>query len=306
MSLGCRRVNRRAALLVEVVVSLTIMVAALGVMGAQLVAGLRMTALADQQIRAAHLADRLLALLELDLDTAQSFFDERETEGDFGEQHRGYFWRATIEPLEVDLEGIGLVTIDILYQEDPQLRDTIDGARVIRRLKLLKAEPGLIDLAEDFGLDEEQLAQISELLPIAGLDPSAMNPQQLVSLDPELLLELLPQLLPLLEQFISATRGGRGGGGGGDPQANLEELIRNRLGDQAENLPLEEMIQGMGGGGFPGGGGRGGRGGGQGAPGGRGGAGGQADTEGGPSQPFTIEDLQRRRDEANAERGGRR
>ena len=301
MSVGCRRVNRRAALLVEVVVSLTIMVGALGVMGAQLVAGLHMTARADQQTRAAHLADRLLALLEFDLETAQRFFDERETEGDFGEQHLGYFWRATIEPVEVDLEGIGLVTIDVLFQEDPELRDTIEGARLICRLNLLKAEPGLIDLAEDFGLDEEQLTQISELMPIMGFDPSAMNPQELVSLDPELLLELLPQLLPLLEQFMSTTRGGRGGGGG--PPADLQEMIRDRLGDQAENLPLEEMMQGMGGGGFPGGGGRGGRGGGEGGPGGRGGRGGD---ERGPSEPLTIEDLQRMRDEASGGRGGGR
>ena len=58
--------HRRAALLLEIIVALTIMVSAMAFVGAQLIGGLRMVAYADQQARAGELADRMLAILELD------------------------------------------------------------------------------------------------------------------------------------------------------------------------------------------------------------------------------------------------
>ncbi len=230
--------RRRAALLLEVLIALTIAVFAMGLMAGQLVGGLRLTYDADFQTRAVQLSDRLLALLELDMETAARFFSDQSIDGDFGEGNPGWFWRAYIEPLQ-DFEGLGRVTIEILYQTDEERIDHIEGATVVRSLHLLKADPGRIDLAEDFGVPEEQLALLSEMVPIPGFDPQSLDPQQLVSLDPATLLEMLPVLLPLLQQF-----GGIGGGGG-----MLGELLGGALPPGLEGL--EGLMGGAGGEGGP-------------------------------------------------------
>jgi hypothetical protein len=131
-------------------------------------------------------------------------------------------------------------------------------------------------------MSEEQITELTDLIPITEFDPYAMNPQELVSLDPEMLLELLPQLLPLMQQFMNARGGGGPGGGGpgGGGPGNLQDLIRERLGPEADQLPLEEMLQGAGGGG------------------------GLPPERGGRSDALTIEDLQRMRDEASGGRQG--
>lgn len=133
---------RRAALLLEVVVALAIMVAAMGVLGAQLVGGLAMTSDSDQRTRAAALADRLLALVELDSEMQELILIEEQTDGDFGDAYPGWFWEITFEPTEV--EGLGLVRVDVLYQENPEQRDSVEGATLIRRVVLLKAAPGAL------------------------------------------------------------------------------------------------------------------------------------------------------------------
>lgn len=194
-----RRRVRRGALLLEVLVALTILVFALGMLGAQLVGGMRLTHEADLQTRATQLSDRLLALLELDRSTAERFFGDRQVEGDFGEANPGWFWRAAVEP--TDVEGLGRVTLEILHQSDPRRPADIRDAVPVRRVHLLKADPARIDLAEDFGVDEQTLEEFAANIPIPGLDPHALDPQALVSLDPATLLELLPQLLPLIQQF---------------------------------------------------------------------------------------------------------
>ncbi|MBU0641320.1 MAG: hypothetical protein KKB50_20875, partial [Planctomycetes bacterium] len=280
----------RAALLLEVVIALSIMVAALGLLGAQLVSGLRMTQEADQHTQAGELANRLLALLELDLETQQRVFLDRETDGDFGPQYPGYFWRAYVDP--TDVEGLGLVTIEILYQGHPEYQDDIAGARLVRHLHMLKADPARVNLAEDFGVDEEVLTQIVESLPIAGFDPFDLNPQEFIAAltqDPEMLMELLPMIMPLIQQVMGGAGmegelnpnqlqdllgGGLAGGGGAGSGSSVEDLLRMR----------DEMFGGGGGGGRRAG---------------RGGAGGGE--EGGR---MSTEDLLRMRDEMFGDAGG--
>jgi len=308
--------HARAALLLEVIVALTIMVAAMGILGAQLISGLRITEEAETQTRAAQLADRILTLLELDLQTVERFFAERTVEGDFGLQYPGWFWRAQVE--QTDTPGLGLVSVEVLRQPDYERRDSIEGATVVRQMHLLKADPGRIDLARDFGYSQEQIELITSTIPIPGFDPANVNPQELVALDPATLLELLPALLPLLQQYagggmplpdnlppeLRELLGGAGGdvriprfrgvspggasaiGGGGNPQTDmLRDLIRSRLGDQITDEQLDQLLSNMGGGGPRRGGGMGGRGGGPDRGGSMGGADGGALTgppRGGP------------------------
>lgn len=282
-AMGRRR--RRAALLLEVIIALAILAAATGILGAQLVSGLRMVSNIDADTRAGELADRMLALLELDMTLTERVRTEQTFDGDFGAAYAGYFWRVYIEPTEIP--GLGQVRLEVLHT--PQRGATIADARVVRSLYMLKAEPRGINLETDFGMEPEQVEQFSSVIPIPGFDPANFNPQALVSLPPETLLSLLPQLLPLLSQFmggaplppelanlspdaLGALLGGDlsqlGGGQGG--------LLEN-LPPELQNLPPEQlqMLQQLlgGGGGLPaapsGGGGRGGNGGRGGSGGGR-------------------------------------
>lgn len=214
---------RPAALLLEVVVALTVMVFALGMLGSQLIAGLRMTTESDGQTRAAQLADRIIALLELDMNVAERFFAEASAEGDFGEMLPGYFWHAyTDETREFEGLGLELVTVDILYQPNSELQEDRETAQVVYSVHYLKADPARIDLQQDFGVSPEQLAQFEQLAPVAGLDIGSLDPQQLVALEPEMLMQLLPQLLPLLQGQM--MNGGQNAGGPIDP-AMLQQLL---------------------------------------------------------------------------------
>ena len=302
-------------LLLEVVVATAILVAAMGMLSAQLVSGLRMTAQAEELTTASQLADRILALVELDPNTVQRFFEQREIDGDFDsdvyEQYRGWFWRATVEELPDD-EELGRVTIEILRARDAEGRDDIEGAQIVRTLHLLKANPGLINLAEDFGIPEEQLEMFMSMVPIPGLDPAAFDPQALVSLDPEMLLELLPVILPLIQQFsggklpegmsadmlrdlMGADAFGGGAAGalpGGGLDAGAADAIRSMLGSQLSDEELDGLLNNIGQGGD-----------GAFAP-------GSADGESRPGRGRNVNDLDRERDENNRRfndrRGGRR
>lgn len=237
-----RSSRRMAALLLEVIVSLAIMVAALGLIGAQLHSGLKMTAQAETATRAAELSDRLLALLELDPQLAQRIFQERKIDGDFGTEFPGYHWRANVDKTDVD--GLGLVTLEILFQGDPDRPTDIDGARIVRHLHLLKADPGRIDLGRDFGVPEEALAVMGpQMSLIPGLDPTQFDPQALAALPPEQLFAVLAQLLPILQQ-AGIIPPGMGLDSGALPD-DLAGLIRAMIEAQTGGAP--EGLPGMGG-----------------------------------------------------------
>lgn len=269
-----QRRPRRGALLLEVVVALTIAAAALALLASQLVGGLKLTADADLQARVAQLADRLLALLEVDLQTAQHFFAERVSTGDFGPQHRGFFWRAQVEPLP-DTPGLGVLTIEVLHQEDPSRLDQADGARVVRSLRMLKADPARIDLERDFGITMTTpesapgggpdgqptspgpaAAQSpggplppNPLEALAGLitDPTNIDPQQLVAeltRDPAALLENLPALMQLAQLLSGLTPGALPPGPmGALPAESLPGLPGPLMGAPGGAPPDPEMIR---------------------------------------------------------------
>lgn len=231
------RKRRPAVLLLEIIIAMTIMIAVMAFVGNQMVTGIRMTSFANQQTRVSSLADRVLTLLELDMESVERLFQETEADGDFGDQYPGYFWRATLEPTELD--GLGQISIAILYQQDPALQDDAESASVVRELHLLKANPGRIDLEADFGFNEEQVAQFEEVLALADASPNELNMQELItaltSLPPEELLALVTQMMPLLQQMMGAAGGQAGGGGGPGDMAGLNEdqlrdMIMGRLG----------------------------------------------------------------------------
>ncbi len=219
----------RGVLLLEVVVALTIMVAAMGVLGAQLVSGLRMVAYADEQARAAEMADRMMALLELDLNYAEQLATDAKLDGDFGQQHPGFFWHVHIEP--TDVEGLGKVTLQILQQRDTQNLESADGATVVRELHFLKAAPAKIDLAADFGFNEEQLTTITSAIPLPGIADGQLDVPKLVealTADPSTLISMLPQLMQIFAQVAGGAGASNTGGG---PSV---DMMRELMGEQIQ------------------------------------------------------------------------
>ena len=326
---------RRAALLLEVLISIVIMTIVLGLLGSQLAGGMKLVQDGDRQIRASELSDRMLALLELDQNLVQRVFVDQQQQGDFGDEYPGFFWRISLEP--TDVEGLGQVRLDVLYNDDPENPDDVQSAKTVTTYAMLKADPGKIDLEEDFGVDPEQLGPLNEVLPTLGLDPNNLDPQALASLSPEVLLTLLPQLMPLIQQLIGGAAGPGGvplAGSGPGGEWTIEDLMKlqEQLGGVEGfdpgagplaggpgagpvQIPLPPGIGPGDGGDFvmpnPRGGGQPGRGPGRGAGGGQGGIpgggpGGNPNIPAGGSGPngeWTIEDLLDLQEQLTGERG---
>ncbi len=326
--------RRRAALLLEVVVALAILVTAMGLLGAQLSAGLTMVERGEENLRAALLADRMIHLARLDPELRQRVLEEEIVEEEFGDYYPGWFYRITLEPIdqETEEEQFGIVVVEILYQHDPDDWETIDGADVMRRMAFLRAAPPKIDLVEEAGLSQDMIDQLEQLVPIAGFDPHNVDLQQLVALlDEGTLEQLMPMLTPILAQLGINLSGqdlqGLLNQAGG---ANVQELLQGAGAGQVPGSQedMEQLIRDLAGG--AGGGGRGardgaGRGRGRGDDRGPGGRGGRSpgrtepppidenrEVDGieigpgsGPGGEYTIEDLMRLREQYERQQGGR-
>lgn len=256
---------RRSAVLLEVVIALTVLVAAMGLLGAQLAGGLEMTAFSEEQLRAALLAEHLVALVRLDPRLA-ALMKENETleYACTDETPLGYalaplpgtFWRIVHEPVNrEDQETLRRVVIEILRQPDQDRLDSSEGAEVVRQLVMLKAAPPKVDLVEQGGMTEAAAEILRGLVPIPGFDPRAVDFQQLMTmLDEDTLAQLMPYMDTVLGQLggggVPAQWaqyadqfgvGGRGDGGAGPGGANtdanaLADMIRQAV-EAAGGMP---------------------------------------------------------------------
>ena len=140
-----------------------------------------------------HLAELDLGLIELDS------VDEME-EGDFGPRYPDWGWRIITE--ETAIDGLYLLQLEVLhwlregyYREDDF---EYDDADTIHTAYAIRAAPQAIDFAADFGLQEDEVAELSEKLAslsIPGLDAFEFDPTLLAKLDFEEVIETLPLVL---------------------------------------------------------------------------------------------------------------
>ncbi len=190
--------SRRSAALLEVVLSLSILLIAMSVVGLTFRNGERNVDLADQTTRGMLLTERLLA----EMDTAILDMEEREQSGWFGEEGvPGMSWRVEINPNE-DIKG--LVDIDIsIFMGDP---DVPEKHELVLSTRVQRPEPKGIDFEKDFGLDQDQIAMISEAIPggAAVFDATNFDPRSLAQLDLDSIIDLLPMLL----QVFGGSLGG--------------------------------------------------------------------------------------------------
>jgi hypothetical protein len=316
----------RAAVLLEVVIALAVLVTAMGLLGAQLASGLNTTFHAEEQLRASLLADRIVGLVQLDPDMQRRLTEEDEFEDKFGDDVPGYYWRIKTEPVDREHpDELKVVTIQVLYQPDKELQDSTGGigsATLLRQLGLLKAKPGTINLVEQAGLNEEQAEELRQAIPIPGFDPSAIDLQQLMGmLTTDQITQLLPMLMPLLQQISSgnvpadlANLAQQLGGGlnldqlGGTSPEDLANMIQQAVGSGGKSGGTAG--QPAAGGAAPGRGTKtppaGGTAGGAPPPAQQPAAGGGVNIGqgSGPNGEYTIEDLMRLRDEYERQQGG--
>lgn len=238
----------RGMVLLEVVISLSILLLAMSVVGLTFRNVERNIERAELMAVARSLTERLV----VEMDTGILDMEERELSGWFGvEAIEGMSWRVEINPHD-DIER--LVEVDVhVYLGDP------DGPEE-ERLRILstrvwRPEPRGLDLEKDFGLDEDQIDLLTEAIPggVAIFDPTDFDPRMLAQLDLDMLSELLPTLI---QAFGGSFAGGDLGAllealQSGDMGA-LENAARQAVGGLSGGVP--GMPTGSSGGGDQGGG----------------------------------------------------
>jgi hypothetical protein len=216
---------RRAAMLLEVVLALSILVASLAAIGIQFNTALRIGHENERMTQALMLAEAKLG----QLDTG-SIPLELEMYDSFGRTFPGYFWRITIDPHD-DIPEMFQVELEILFG-DPGIEidagdaveSDLDDTTVVARLHTLRPQPATIDMQRDFGFTDEQMDEIAEELPPEIADPANISPAIFAEMDLETLMEVMPQLIEVF------------GAGFGFDQAQLDQAIQGGLIDPT-NLP---------------------------------------------------------------------
>lgn len=193
--------TRRGYVLLETVVATGLLVVGLAVIGAQIQDADLSVRKMDRRIRAIMLAEQHLAQLDLGLIELDSV-DEIE-EGDFGPRYPDFGWVLTTEDTAV--ENMYLLRLDVLhFLRDGEYREDEfehDDADMIFTLYAMRPTPQPMDLGVDFGLSEEEVADLADRfsdLGIPGLDPQSFDPALLGKVDFEELIAALPVIMDAL------------------------------------------------------------------------------------------------------------
>jgi hypothetical protein len=234
-------------MLLEVVLALTILVAALAAIGVQINSGISVGYENDRLTQALMLAEAKLGQLDTGTLVVENSYDA------FGATFPGYFWRFDFTPHE-DVPGMFLVRLEILYSFPDEILEPGDAteadlekAEILATIHTIRPTPPTLDLQRDFGMTDEQMDEIAAKLPPEIADPTNISPAALANMDVQTLLDLMeaaPELMGLL------------GAGFGFTQEQLDALLKE--GFDPTKIP-DELPSGMTGeGAGRGGGGKGG------------------------------------------------
>lgn len=192
--------RRSAYVMLETVIATGLLIVGLGVIGAQLQdsnAAVRKMRIKTQAVL---LAESQLAMLDLGLVELDSVDEVQE--GDFGPRYPDWGWRLITEPTSID--GLFRISVEVLYlvRDDNYRADTFeyDLAEVLFRAWAFRQPPRPLDLAMDFGLNDEEMDEFLEKVGSAGIpgfENGMFDPTFLANADVEELLKLLPALQDL-------------------------------------------------------------------------------------------------------------
>ncbi len=201
--------HRPAYVLLETVIATGLLIVGLAVIGAQVQTSDYAVRTMERRMRAMMLAEQFLAELDLGLIALDSV-DETQY-GDFGPRFPDYGWWLTL--VETSVAKNFLLSVDIYYRprEDPYKEDDFDfpNAERLYSVYALRATPEPVNFATDFGMKEDELADLREKLgelALPGLDPESFDPTILAKLDFEELVKTLPAYMEAMgidpKQFL--------------------------------------------------------------------------------------------------------
>ncbi len=230
--------RRCGYVLLETVVATGLLVAGLAVIGAKVQDAQSSVWNMRREIETLMLAEQHLA--ELDLGLIELDTVDEVQEGDFGPRFPDYGWVLTIE--QTAIKNMFLLRLDILHhlREDEYREDEFDydAADLLRTVYAMRATPQPVNFAEDFGLNDDELLELSEKLSdlgIPGLDPEMFDLAIFGKLDFEELLESLPVLMEALGMDVTQLAS--------MIPAGLLEQLRNSgmLGEEAQERLLNRI-----------------------------------------------------------------
>lgn len=202
-----RFANRRGGyVLLETVIATGVLIVGLAVIGAQLQESDKSVRKMERRMRAMALADSYMAQLDLGLIPLDSV--ERELDGDFGPRFPDWGWTLLTEQTAID--GMYGLTLSVWYHSrgEAYALNSFDfeQGEMIHSLHAIRTAPQELDLATEFGLNEEEVIKVAEQLSplgIPGLDVDSFDPKVLASLDFEQLIQVLPVIADVLGVDIS-------------------------------------------------------------------------------------------------------
>ncbi len=225
-----RPARLRGYVLLETVIATGLLVIGLAVIGAQVQGAHTAIRKMERRTRAMMLADVQLAEMSMGLIELDTLDEEQEDE--FGTRYPDWGWRLTLDDTEV--ETLYLLKLEVLYQPRENVEEIFDydEAEVVHTLYMFQAAPQKLNLAEAFGIPDDQMEELAEKLAatgIEGLDPEAFDPAVLASglEDFEEFIEVLPLLLDAFGIDISSLAGSL-------PPELLEAIRETGLLDGAE------------------------------------------------------------------------
>jgi hypothetical protein len=181
------------------VVSVTILLGAIAVVGAAFHNGIYYIERAEQIERARVMSEQLI----VELETGWLDMKEREQTGTFGDEAMpGMSWRVSINP-HPRIQRLLTVDVTIYMGEPDASPEKLDQ---ILNTRVLHVEPRGLDLKEDMGLDDDQVTQLMDSLPAGAggfVDPSNFDLKMLSGMPLDQLAELLPTLIQAFGVNIS-------------------------------------------------------------------------------------------------------
>jgi len=166
---GRKPAARRAYVMLETVIATGMLIVGLAVIGAQLQESSKAVYTMRLKTRAFMLAEMQLAQLDLGLIKLDSIDEVQE--GDFGSRYPDWGWRLATEPTAID--GMYRLTVEVLYKlrEEEYRQDAFDykQAQGVFTAAAFRQAPKPLDLAADFGMRDEELADFSDKVGQAGI-----------------------------------------------------------------------------------------------------------------------------------------
>ena len=222
---------RGGSALMEVVIALSLLVIAMGVVGFAFRNGQLSLDRSERVTRAILLTDQILTNIDLGIigiasqaEGGQGKGNVAELNGSFGPDAppgMSYRIQGALDPLQ---PGVVRVYIEVFAGDAED-----ESRKLILATSALRAPPRTVNLERDFGVPAEQLEKITEQIPGGEqiFDPKNFDPRALASMDMDTLIQMLPMILQAF--------------GGGALMGRMDEIMQ--AAQSGDMQKLQEIAQ---------------------------------------------------------------